>query len=88
MSIAEQCQMREFRPPAIDYTCKRCTFENIAKNMLAAYGKDVFRWKCQVCKHPYARPGMSVKDELEKRYGTGSGGGFDFSKRFRFTAEK
>jgi ankyrin repeat protein len=67
--LESQCQNREYRPPSIDYECQRCSFQNIAKNMIADYGEDVFEWKCQVCKQRYGVKGMSVQDQLDRKFG-------------------
>ena len=67
--LESQCQNRLYRPPSIDFECGRCSFQNIAKNMIADYGEDVFAWKCQVCKQHYAVKGMSVQDQLDRKFG-------------------
>jgi hypothetical protein len=66
--------MRAYRPPAEDFTCIRCSFDNIAAEMKKEYGEDVFTWKCQVCKlHPHKK-GVSVAESIKRNFSSGGDG--------------
>jgi len=73
--LLHNCGMRAYRPPAEDYPCSRCNFENKKSEMEKEYGEDVFTWKCQVCKLPPHKKGMSVAESLKRNFSSGGGGG-------------
>ena len=62
LHVDNQCSYRAFTPPAEDWKCARCTFHNSAKRALRDHGKDVFKWRCAVCKHKYAKKGVTANE--------------------------
>ena len=66
LHLEHQCINRAYVPPAEDFQCTRCTFQNKKRDCVANYGDNVFDWKCAVCKAPYAKKGVTMMDFASK----------------------